>query len=126
MSSAPEPSAGRRPRPIGPALTRYRVMAWVTGVFLLLLTVEIVLKYGLNGGESVLGEWIAITHGWIYVLYLVTVVDLWSSLRWPIGRLVVLVLAGVVPVLSFVAERSVTREALAGEAARQARTTLGA
>ena len=92
-------------------LTRYRVMAWVTGAFLLLLCVEMVLKYGLNDGEAVIGDWVALTHGWIYVVYLVTVFDLWSSLRWPLGRLVVLVLAGVVPVLSFVAERRVTREA---------------
>lgn len=109
----------RTPRPIGPALTRYRVMAYVTGAFLLLLCLEMFLKYVLNGGEPVLGDWIAITHGWIYVVYLVTVLDLWSSLRWPLRRLVVLVLAGVVPVLSFVAERKVTREALAGEAGRQ-------
>jgi integral membrane protein len=99
-------------------------MAYVTGAFLLLLCVELVLKYGLNGGQPVLGNWIAITHGWIYVAYLVTVVDLWSSLRWPLRRLVVLVLAGVVPVLSFVAERRVTREALAGEAERRGSTTL--
>lgn len=120
----PSGTGVRRPRAIGPVLTRYRVMAYVTGSFLLLLTLEIVLKYGFNGGESVLGGWIAITHGWIYVIYLVSVVDLWSSLRWPIGRLVVLVLAGVVPALSFVAERKVTRDALAGEAARQGGTTL--
>jgi len=117
----------RKIRPIRPVLTRYRVMAYVTGAFLLLLCLEMLLKYVLNGGEPVLGDWIAIVHGWIYVVYLVTVVDLWSSLRWPFARLVVLVLAGVVPVLSFVAERRVTREALDGEAERQGRgTTLTA
>ncbi len=102
----------RTPRRLGPALTRYRVMAFVTGGFLLLLCLEMVLKYvlRLNGGEAVLGDWIAITHGWIYVLYLVTVVDLWSSLRWRFGRLVTLVLAGVVPLLSFFAERRTTAD----------------
>lgn len=103
-------------RPLAPSklaasLTRYRVMAWVTGTFLLLLTLEMALKYGLNAGEAVLGDWIAITHGWIYVVYLVTVVDMWSKLRWGAGRLVTLVAAGVVPGLSFVVERRVTREA---------------
>ncbi|HZI98608.1 MAG TPA: DUF3817 domain-containing protein [Actinomycetales bacterium] len=120
-------TSARKTRPIRPALTRYRVMAYVTGAFLLLLCLEMLLKYVFNGGEAVLGDWIAITHGWIYVIYLVTVVDLWSSLRWPFARLAVLVLAGVVPVLSFVAERRVTREALDGEAERQGRgTTLTA
>ncbi|UER55646.1 DUF3817 domain-containing protein [Kineosporiaceae bacterium SCSIO 59966] len=86
-------------------------MAWVTGGFLLLLTVEIIVKYLLLDGEPFLGTWIAITHGWIYVIYLVTVVDMWSKLRWGPGRLVQLVLAGVVPALSFVVERKVTGEA---------------
>ncbi|WP_461024437.1 DUF3817 domain-containing protein [Thalassiella azotivora] len=100
-------AAGKR---LGPALTRYRVMAYVTGAFLLLLCVEMVAKYVVLGGESWLGSWIAIVHGWIYVVYLVTVVDLWSKLRWSLGRLVALVLAGVVPVLSFVAEHRTTAE----------------
>lgn len=85
-------------------------MAYVTGSFLLLLCVEMTLKYGFNNGEAVLGEWIAFVHGWIYILYLMTVIDLWSTLRWPLGRLAQLVLAGVVPVVSFVAERKVTHE----------------
>lgn len=99
-----------RRRPLRPALARYRVMAYVTGGFLLLLCVEMILKYGFNNNEPVLGDWIAIVHGWIYVLYLMTVIDLWSTLRWPLGRLIQLVLAGVVPVVSFVAERKVTHE----------------
>jgi integral membrane protein len=106
-SSAPARPT-RAPRKLAGALLRYRVMAFVTGGFLLLLCVEMVLKYGLNGSEPVLGDWIAIVHGWIYVVYLVTVVDLWSSLRWRLGRLVALVLAGVVPLLSFYAERRTT------------------
>lgn len=103
-----------RPRAQGkaldPALTRYRVMAWVTGSFLLLLCVEMVAKYVFRDGEPWLGTWVAIVHGWIYVAYLLTVVDLWSKLRWTLGRLVVLVLAGVVPLLSFVAEHRTTAE----------------
>ena len=100
------------PRRLGPALSRYRVMAYVTGGFLLLLCLEMVLKYllRLNGGDAVLGDWIAIVHGWIYVVYLVTVVDLWSSLRWGFGRLLALVLAGVVPLLSFWAEQRTTAD----------------
>ncbi len=110
-SQQPRPDHTAAPRParsadkLAAALTRYRVMAFVTGGFLLLLCTEIVLKYGFNGGQPVLGTWIAIVHGWIYVIYLVTVIDLWSSLRWGLGRLAALVFAGVVPFLSFWAER---------------------
>lgn len=103
------------------ALTRYRVMAWITGTMLVLLTVEMVLKYVLHAGgydadgelRPVIGAWVAYAHGWIYVLYLVAVFDLWATLRWRLGRLVTLAAAGVVPVMSFVLERRVHTEAQA-------------
>ncbi len=116
----------RPPRKLAGALLRYRVMAFVTGGFLLLLTLELVLKYGFNGGEPVLGAWIAIVHGWIYVVYLVTVVDLWSSLRWRLGRLLALVAAGVVPLLSFFAERRTTADVRALMAERGEVAAAGA
>lgn len=90
------------------AFARYRVMAFVTGGMLLLLCLEMLLKYvvGVNGrGEPVLGDWIAILHGWIYVVYAITVFDLWSRMRWSFGRILALIAGGVVPVLSFVMER---------------------
>lgn len=94
------------------AFGRYRIMAFITGGFLLLLTLEMVLKYvfKLNGlddaghAKPVMGNWIAIVHGWIYVIYLVTVFDMWSRLRWSLGRMFALIAAGVVPVLSFIME----------------------
>jgi integral membrane protein len=96
-------------------LVRYRVMAYVTGTMLLLLCTEVVLKYvvDLNGDHRpVIGTWVAIAHGWIYVVYLVTVYQLWSSMRWSVGRLVTMAAAGVVPVMSFVLERRVRADAL--------------
>lgn len=127
----PAPEAAAWARKARGALTRYRVMAWITGSMLLLLTVEMVLKYLLRArgydaeGElrPVLGAWIAYAHGWIYVLYLVTVFDLWSTLRWRLGRLVTMAAAGVVPVMSFVLERRVHADAdarIAAAAASQA------
>jgi len=111
------------------ALTRYRVMAWITGTMLLLLCLEIVLKYVLqvNGVDAdgspkpVIGTWVAFAHGWIYVVYLVTVVDLWSTMRWRLGRLASLAAAGVVPVMSFVLEHRVHRQTLAAIEAADAR-----
>lgn len=105
------------------ALRRYRVMAWVTGVMLLILTLEMVLKYGFHAAgytvaddgsraaAPVIGVWVPFVHGWIYVVYLATVIDLWSVMRWRLGRLVTMVAAGVVPVMSFVMERRVHRDA---------------
>ncbi len=101
------------------AMQRYRVMAWITGTMLLLLTTEVVLKYGFHAGGvdadgaplPVIGVWVAMTHGFVYVVYLVTVVDLWGKMRWGLGRLVTMAAAGVVPVMSFVMERRVHRDA---------------
>ena len=95
------------------SLRRYRVMAWVTGVMLLVLTVEMLLKYVVGVGDDVLRwiGWVPFAHGWVYVVYLVTVLGLWSAMRWSFGRLVSLVLAGVVPVMSFVVERRVHAQA---------------
>lgn len=91
------------------SLRRYRAMAWITGVMLLVLCVEMTIKYAIQPGDDVLRwiEWIPFAHGWIYVVYLVTVIDLWSTMRWGFGRLVAMVLGGVVPVMSFVVERRV-------------------
>lgn len=112
------------------AFNRYRVMAFITGGFLLLLTAEMLLKYvftaagvdELGRANPVLGNWIAIVHGWIYVVYLITVFDMWSRLRWSLGRMFALIVAGVVPVLSFIMEPRAKRWFEAVLAARADRT----
>ncbi|MEK8225590.1 DUF3817 domain-containing protein [Oerskovia sp. M15] len=91
-------------------------MALITGVMLLILCVEMIVKYGVGQLVDVDGvmrfvSWIPFAHGWIYVVYLVTVLDLWSKMRWGWGRLATLVFAGVVPVMSFILEKKVHREA---------------
>ncbi|WP_182114277.1 MULTISPECIES: DUF3817 domain-containing protein [unclassified Actinotalea] len=105
-------------------------MAWVTGVMLLILVVEMTIKYAIQPGDDVLRwiEWIPFAHGWVYVVYLVTVMDLWSTMRWRFGRLVAMVLGGVVPVMSFVVERRVHTDGEAQVATGRpvARTTAGA
>ena len=97
------------------ALGRYRVMAWITGVMLLVLVVELALKYLVKAPDEVMVwiAWVPFAHGWIYVVYLVTVFLLWSTMRWGLGRLATMVLAGVVPVMSFVVEARVHAEGLA-------------
>ena len=85
------------------ALTRYRVLAYATGVFLLLLTVNLVLKYVLHTAH--LGAWLAMVHGWLYLAYVIITVDLWFRTRLPVLPTVLVVAAGTVPFMSFVAER---------------------
>lgn len=91
------------------ALTRYRVMAYVVGVWLILLVlVAMPLKYFADSPTMV--EIVGPVHGFLYMAYLVTAVDLAFRARWPALRTVLVMLAGTVPFVSFVAERKVTRE----------------
>ncbi|WP_432501794.1 DUF3817 domain-containing protein [Kineococcus arenarius] len=101
---------------IRPALTRYRVMAWVTGIGLLFVVAGMVQEYALDRGDSitrVMGP----VHGLFYVLLLITTFDLGTRVRWPWSRMLLTALAGTVPFLSFYAERKnqrAVREQLAG------------
>lgn len=100
------------------ALARYRWLALVTGTMLLVLCVEMFFKYvvPVDAVIDYMG-WVPFAHGWVYVVYLVTVLDLWAKMRWGYGRLVTMVIAGVVPVMSFVLEKKVHAEAEAKLAA---------
>ncbi|UGT60253.1 DUF3817 domain-containing protein [Nocardia asteroides] len=86
---------------IAGALLRYRVLAWATGLWLLLLTVEMIAKYGFGADTP---SWIAVVHGWVYFVYLLFTADLAVKVRWPLGRTVGTLLAGTVPLLSFFVE----------------------
>ncbi len=101
------------------ALTRYRIMAFVTGSFLLLLTVVTLVKYiGMAFGWEndqflAIATLIGIVHGWIYMAYVVTCVEIYARMKWPFTRLITMALGGVVPTLSFFTERRVAREVAA-------------
>jgi integral membrane protein len=136
MPLAPKPEAFPR---IRSALSFYRITAYVTGVLLLLLTIEMLLKY--LGGVEIelagpfgflalvpegtatavnLSTGILIVHGWFYVVYLIADFRLWSLMRWRLGRLLVLAAGGVVPFLSFIVEHRTHREVTGYLAAREA------
>lgn len=96
------------------ALVRYRVMAYVVGVGLLVLVlVGVPLQYlaGKAGVVQVVGP----VHGFLYIAYLVTVADIARRFRLGLAQVVALVAAGFVPFLAFVVERWMTRR-IAGQA----------
>lgn len=90
------------------ALTRFRVMAWIVGVMLLILTVGMVAKYAFD--EPLIVEVVGPIHGFLYVIYLITVVDLAFKAKFSVMRTLLVMLAGTVPFLSFVAEHQVTTD----------------
>ncbi|MDH6575695.1 DUF3817 domain-containing protein [Kitasatospora sp. MAP5-34] len=92
-------------------LTRYRAMAYVTGVLLILLTLGVIAKYVLGiSGAAGFTTAVGIAHGWLYVIYLVFAFDLGTKAKWPMGKLAWVLLAGTVPTAVFFVERKVTRE----------------
>ncbi|MBF6126343.1 DUF3817 domain-containing protein [Nocardia brasiliensis] len=96
------PAAGSaKTEKIRAALLRYRALAWVTGLWLLLLTGEMIAKYGFDVHTP---SWIAVVHGWVYFVYLLVTADLAVKVRWPVLRTVGTLLAGTIPLLSFFVE----------------------
>ncbi|AJT41634.1 DUF3817 domain-containing protein [Psychromicrobium lacuslunae] len=126
------------------ALAFYKVFAYTTGVLLLLLVIELVIRYGFqsvlmaggndastgaahgfgfaavaaDGSFSVTGGFnlstaVLIVHGWMYVIYLIADFRLWSLMRWPFSKFILIALGGVVPFLSFFVERKIHAQTLA-------------
>jgi integral membrane protein len=93
------------------ALRRYRIMAFTTGVVLICGCIALILKAAdvphMEPGTGLV--WVA--HGWLYLIYVVITGMLGFKLRWPLGRYALVMLAGTVPTMSFVAEHFVTRAA---------------
>jgi integral membrane protein len=101
------------------ALIRYRVMAYVVGTLLVVLVcVAVPLKYFADDDRLV--TYAGIAHGWLYMVLLISAADLGRRARWTWKRLLLIALAGTVPFLSFVAERSATKDVRAKLAAQPA------
>ena len=101
------------------ALIRYRVMAYVVGVMLIVLTcVGMPLKY--VWGDDRVVTVTGIAHGWLYMLLIITAIDLGRRARWSWIRLLLIALAGTVPFVTFVAEHYATKDVKAKLAAEQA------
>jgi integral membrane protein len=89
------------------ALKRYRVIAYVVGVLLLVLVaVAMPLKYFADRPQMV--AVVGPIHGFTYMVYLVIAFDLSVRAKWTFTRTLLILLAGTIPVMSFVAERKVT------------------
>jgi integral membrane protein len=93
-------------------LLRFRVMAVIAGVMSLLLWfVDLPVAYLLDNAElKARVAWIPFVHGWIYLVYVLTAIQFAVKNRWPIFKMLALILAGTLPVASLIAERRVVRK----------------
>lgn len=113
-------------------LTRYRVIANIVGVLLVVLILIGVPLANFDGssmwhffdstpslvtpgsdvqqvGEAIT-SYLGVAHGWLYMIFLVTAFMLSRSARWPAGFTLVTLVCGTVPVLSFWAEHRATQQ----------------
>mgnify|MGYP006267324403 CR=1 FL=1 len=91
------------------AFLRYRIMAWVTGVVLASLTIWAIcgyafLDYAGTDSKPELYRILWMAHGWLYVVYLITGVDLAFRVRYSVPKTIGILLAGTIPFASFFAE----------------------
>lgn len=100
--------------PTSAALLRYRVIAIVVGIGLLVLVlVGVPMKY--LGDDATVVSIVGPAHGALYVLYLIAGFELSLRCKWSWKGTIAVLLAGTIPFLSFVAERIVTRRVRAAE-----------
>ena len=111
------------------ALRYYAVTSYITGGFLLLLVVEMIIRYGFGyivwggGPEGAisfvtpsedssrlpasgfdLSRTVLQVHGVLYMFYLFGDFRLWTLRRWNFKRFIIIALGGIVPFLSFFTE----------------------
>ncbi len=120
MALAPKPETFPQ---IRSSLKFYQVTAYLTGILLLLLCAEMIIKYAFGSEIEFAGPYgflalvpdgtvsavnlstgILIVHGWFYVIYLIACFRLWTFMRWSLPQLLLLATGGVIPFLSFIVE----------------------
>ena len=93
------------------SLARFRVMAIIAGVMSLLLWfVDLPVVYLFNNPDwKAAVAWIPFVHGWVYFAYVIVALQFSVKAKWPIRKILGLLLAGTLPVASLIAERRVVR-----------------
>lgn len=110
---ADPPATDQLPARLAGALLRFRLLAYVVGVMLLGLVTAMGFKYlaGEPRGVEIVGP----IHGFVYAVYLALALDLAIRAKWSVRATLLVLVAGTIPFLSFVAERTVTRRLHTGQ-----------
>jgi integral membrane protein len=103
-------------------VTLYRVMAYVTGVVLIVLCALAISQVAVN--DAGLVNVVGTVHGLLYIGYLAVAYPLTRRLHLPPWPTVAVLLAGTIPVMTFIVERRISHRyiepALAGGPAARA------
>lgn len=93
-------------------LTRYRIMAIVSGIMSLFLWFAYMpIKYLLNNENLHQATiWIPIVHGYLYPIYVLFAIQFSVAKRWKTMNIIGLILAGTLPIASIWAERYVVKK----------------
>jgi integral membrane protein len=105
MTETPSPTTVES---IRKALLGYRVMAWTTGIWLIALCYEIVVRYVVKVDNP--PTWIGVVHGWVYFIYLIATANLAVKVRWPIAKTIGVLLAGTIPLVGIIVEHFQTAD----------------
>ena len=90
------------------ALARFKFIAYLAGVVLILFTIEITLKY--SGILEI--PWFAQLHGIVYMVYVVIAFDMSRRAKLSLRDTFLILIAGTIPVMSFIAESRIRRRVL--------------
>ena len=102
------------------AALRYRVMAYITGV-LIIVVCFVGIPMQVVGHNAFIVNDIGTIHGVLYIIYIIFAYILAQKLKMKMGPTILLLLAGTVPIMTFFVERWMMRTyiapALAAESA---------
>ena len=93
------------------ALARFRLMAILCGVNLLLLCGYLVAKYVFDLVKT--HQWmvaIPIAHGYFYIIYILTALQIGVQKKMSLPVILALIAAGTLPFASFIAERRIVKK----------------
>ncbi len=90
------------------ALARFKFIAYLAGIVLILFTIEIILKY--SGILEI--PWFAQLHGIVYMVYVVIAFDISRRAKLSLRDTFLVLIAGTIPVMSFVAESRIRRRVI--------------
>lgn len=94
------------------AILRYRVMAYVTGVLIIVVCFA-GLPMQFVAGKPWIDQNIGTAHGFLYIIYVIFAYMLAQKLSLTRRQSVIMMLAGTIPVMTFIVERWASRKFIA-------------